>query len=119
MNDICTMSKGCIQTQYIITMWEDIGVHDWTELGPTNYNHPYIRLMAPHNSCVYDRSTLSPPIASKTKDIEMGTKETNHGWTKSESPYNFIQYDLHGFNLLRWAYNGVAKMKNVGYLPER
>jgi hypothetical protein len=50
-----------------------------------------------------------PPILSRMRDSETGTKGTDHDRTKSGRPLHNHPLRLHGFNLHHWAYNGVAK----------
>jgi hypothetical protein len=65
------MAKGCLHTQYRITMWENIGVHDMDQTRPHKLQSPYIRHVASHNH-VSQQIYATIPILSRMKDGEIG-----------------------------------------------
>jgi hypothetical protein len=103
--DKCTTAKGCLQSQYKITMWEDKGVHDMDRIRPHKLQSPLHKI---HAMCP-NRCMPRPPILSRTRDIETRNKGTNHDRTSLGVHYKIIHYGLHGFDLHPWAYNSVAK----------
>jgi hypothetical protein len=103
------MAKGCLQTQYKITMWEDIGVHDMDQTRPHKLQSPLHKTCGSTQSCVPIDPCHDLQSYPGREIVRRGHKGLIMIGLSLEVHYKIIHYGLHGFNLHPWAYNGVAK----------
>jgi hypothetical protein len=80
------MAKGCLQTQYKITMWEDIGVHDMDRTRPHKLQSPLHKTCGSTQSCVPIDPCHNLQSYPGREMVRRGHKGTDHDRTKSGSP---------------------------------